>query len=60
MDSEDLSFAVFLSLFIGALGVSFYAGKWFEDRRWRGLLPAQMEMLCSECAGLKGAVNANN
>ncbi len=54
MDSEDLSFGFFLLLVLGTLCLSYYAGKFFEDRRWKALIPSQMDMLCRECAGLNG------
>lgn len=59
MDSEDLSFGVFIVLLIGVMGLCYWSGKWFEDRRWKALIPAQMDMLCKECAGIEEVNNAN-
>jgi len=52
MEDSDLSLYVFIALIAVTVGLAFYAGKWFEDRRWKALIPAQMEQLCTECASI--------
>lgn len=53
-DSEDMILVglvvlIALSLLIGGFGLGIYA----ERLTWRNALPAQMEQLCLECAGIK-------